>query len=384
MLAIERAASGLASDVILLLGDRVTPTDGVDDYCTGLREALERRDQRVTKVRLLWKAVGWLPALLSMWRTSGPWRGRWVLVQYTALTWSRRGFSFPFLVVLGLLRRRGVRVGVIFHDAEGHPGWGLLRRVRRACQHWIMRRAYGASERSVLTIPLERVSWLPVDPSRAVFIPVGANILGAREGRPGEHPDAVRCHHIAGTRTTPPRAIAVFGVTGGPAAQHEIDDIASALKHVTSSVSPLELIVFGAGSEAASDALSGALADVDVSVSVLGVLPAERISRILSDSDVLLFVRGTISSGRTSAIAAIAAGTPIVGYSGPATAAPITDAGVMLVPAGDRAALGSALTLVLSDDNLRRVLRRRNVEAHQRYFSWDAIAERFAAEITRG
>ena len=79
-----------ANDVILLLGHRTTPTDGVDDYCTALKGALQRRGHRVAKVRVLWKEVGWAPALLSLWRTSGQWRGRWVLVQYTALTWDRK------------------------------------------------------------------------------------------------------------------------------------------------------------------------------------------------------------------------------------------------------------------------------------------------------
>ena len=370
--------------VILLLGGRTTPTDGVYDYCVALSAALERRDQRAATVLLPWKEVGRVPAIVSLWRASRPWARRWVLVQYTALTWSRRGFPFLFLLVLGVLRARGARIGVVFHDSGGHHGPRVVQWIRRAGQDWIMRRAYAASERSVLTVPLERVLWLPRHPARAVFIVVGPNIPATHPATSDESRPAAPRHRVAGTGQGPRKKIVVFGITGGRCTQPEVDDIAFVLRHAAQDIPHLELVVLGAGSGDASAALHAALEDVGVSVSVLGVVSAPEVARALGDADVFLFVRGGISSGRSSAIAAIAAGTPIVAYAGPATAPPITEAGILLAPERDRAALCSALSRLLSDDDLWHALRRRNLEVYRRHFSWDAIAGRFVSEVTGG
>ena len=108
----------------------------------------------------------------------------------------------------------------------------------------------------------------------------------------------------------------------------------------------------------------------------LGVLPPEEVSRTLVDSDALLFVRGQISTQRGSAIAGIACGLPLVAYSGPHTAHPITEAGVIQVPQGDREELGKALVRVLTDEPLWQDLHQRSLRAQREYFSWDAIADK--------
>jgi glycosyltransferase involved in cell wall biosynthesis len=101
------------------------------------------------------------------------------------------------------------------------------------------------------------------------------------------------------------------------------------------------------------------------------------IKRILTSADVLLFVRGHLSSRRSSAIAAIACGLPIVGYAGEETGFPITEAGVSLVPEGDREALADALWRVLTDPELWENLHQRNLAAQRDYFAWDRVADRF-------
>src|SRR2546422_10523778 len=62
----------------------------------------------------------------------------------------------------------------------------------------------------------------------------------------------------------------------------------------------------------------------------------------------------------------------------PHTAHPITEAGVIQVPRGDREELGKAIVRVLTDEPLWQDLHQRNLRAQQEYFSWDAIAERYA------
>jgi hypothetical protein len=63
----------------------------------------------------------------------------------------------------------------------------------------------------------------------------------------------------------------------------------------------------------------------------LGLRAAEEVARLLRASDVLVFVRGPISSRRGSAIAGISCGLPVICFGGPQTAEPISDAGVVLV-----------------------------------------------------
>lgn len=94
-------------------------------------------------------------------------------------------------------------------------------------------------------------------------------------------------------------------------------------------------------------------------------------------ADALLFVRGHISGRRSSAIAGIACGLPVVAYEGVETGFPITEAGVWLAPQGDLEALSEGLCRVLTDESLWQALHQRSVQAYRRYFSWDAIANQF-------
>jgi glycosyltransferase involved in cell wall biosynthesis len=139
----------------------------------------------------------------------------------------------------------------------------------------------------------------------------------------------------------------------------------------------LQLTVLGRNSEEAGGRLQSALDGAPLRVSVLGLLPAAEVARALSSADALLFVRGHVSSRRTSAIAGIACGLPVVAYRGEETGFPITEAGVVLVDQGDHQALADALCRVLTDDEWRQELCRRNVRAQRTHFSWEAIARRF-------
>lgn len=357
---------------IALLGRRDQPTDALRDYCHWLAEALNRRGIQLQITEFSWEKQGFRAAFAELWRESKVWRGRWVLVQYTALGWSRRGFPFGFLCVLRVLRRNGARCVVVFHDALPYGGSRLIDQVRRACQLWVMRRAYQWAERSVLTIPLEHVDWLPREPTKAAFIPVGANLPPVvMNGVPTQAAPAAK-------------TVAVFGITGEPATLAEVRDIGYALKRANGKFGGLRLVAIGRGSSEAEPALRRELDGSGVEASVLGLLRPDEIAKTLAHADLLLFVRGGVSSRRGSALAGIACGLPIVGYAGPETGFPITEAGLELVPQGDRDALAVALQHVLGDDRFRQDLRGRSLRAHADYFSWDKIAERFATELCDG
>jgi len=195
---------------------------------------------------------------------------------------------------------------------------------------------------------------------KARFIPVGSNV-----------PE--RWKEAAGSKAGEP-AVAVFGVTDG---RGEETLLAEVVGRAAEQVGPLRLVVLGRGARQAEPALRAALDGRPVRLEVHGVLPPAEVSDRLASADVQLFVRGGVSTRRTSAIAGLACGLPIVGFAGRETSFPITEAGVQLVPVGDVDGLARELVEVLRDRELREHLARRSREAVQQYFSWAAIANRY-------
>jgi glycosyltransferase involved in cell wall biosynthesis len=355
--------------LIALLGRRDSPTDGVQDYCEFLGSALRRHDVTFTIARVDWMKSGWLAALWGLWRSSESWRGSWVILQYTALAWSRRGFPLGAIAVLAILRCHGVRCGVMFHESHYNGGARWLDWIRGNCQSWVTRRLYGLAAKAIFADSLETIEWLPTD-SKATFIPIGASV-----------PERV-------SLTAKPRgdgatkSVAIFCVTGAPQASIEIEEIAQAARFAASNNSSLRFVFLGRGTAEAKDLIISAFRDIPVELSVLGLLDADEVSDVLANSDVMLCVRGVVYPRRGSAIAGISCGLPIVCYGGPETTFPVTEAGLELVPYRDRDALARAVSRVLSDDHLREELRMRSLRAHTEYFSWEKIAERFVAELS--
>ncbi len=358
--------------MIALLGRRDQPTDGVEDYCTWLGRALEHHGCALDLVHVSWDQTGWRAAMQTLEASAVNWREGWVLVQYTALAWSRRGFPVRFLQVLRTLRRMGARSVVVFHDAQPYGGLRWIDRIRRACQIWVMRRAYHWADRTVLTVPLEHAAWLPSCPVKAAFVPVGANLLPLPRADGYDHT----------TRTY--KTVAVYGVTGGSVALSEVRDISHALKHAKSKLGEIRLVVFGRGSSEAEAPLRCELAGTGVEVSVRGLLPPEEVARELAEADVLLFVRGGVSSRRGSALAGLACELPVIGYRSEETGFPVTEGGVVFVTLGDREALGEALTQVLANDDWRRQLRQRSRMVQEQHFSWEVISQSFLRLLNQG
>src|SRR5437667_522152 len=313
-----------AQTVIAVLGDRDAPTDGLEDYTTLLGQALLTRGHDLERIRVPWRDVGWLRALWRLWPESAGWRGRWVLVQYTAMSWSGRGFPLGLVAVLTILWLRSCRIAIVFHDPAGFPGRRWIDRGRRICQQWVMRRAYWWAERSILNVPVDSPAWLARNPAKALCIPVGSNV-------PATTPRGERLSAMEEKTKT----VAVFVVTGGESGRREVVDIARAVCRAAEAVPSLRLVVMGRGSKEAEGSLRRAMNGAKVELTVLGLLPAEDISRLLAEADVLLFVRGQFSTQRTSGIAGIACGLPLVGYAGPHTGLPLTWARVALVPRRD-------------------------------------------------
>ena len=351
---------------IALLGRRDEPTDAVEEYCHYLGEALRPRGYAMEIVRVPWAEQGWRTALKNLRAQSVDWRGAWVLLQYTALAWSARGFPVGAARAFRITKESGARTGVVFHDALAYFGARAIDVIRRRCQLRVMRRIFACADRAVLTVAREKIPWLPADDGKAVFIPVGANL-----------PPAILPKSAAEQRHETP-VVAVFGVTGGGHLDREVKEIACAVNRASMRAGRIHLIVFGRNAVESREPLERELDRSRVELETRGVLPAADVARTLSQSDVLLFVRGHISSRRSSALAAIACGLPVVAYRGPETAPPVTEAGLELVERGDLDGLAAALERVLTDNALRNSLRERSRMSQEKYFSWDVIAARYA------
>jgi glycosyltransferase involved in cell wall biosynthesis len=352
---------------IALLGRADTPTDGVEEYCRHLGEALREQGISLAIERVLWAERGWRRALRSLrWRAKG-WRDMWVLVQYTALSWSARGFPLRFSRVLRILSRMGVRIGVIYHDVEPFTGPRFIDQLRRRAQLHAMRHAMDVCEIAVFTVPMEKLSWMQPQYTHSVFIPVGANLPVAGE--------AASRKNAAGDGKL---SVAVFSVTGGEFMQREVGEITQAVRFAGSRVKNLKLTVFGRHAEDAEAELRKQLDGVPVELQVSGLLSNEDVVRSLSSCDVLLFVRGPISTRRSSAIAGIACGLPVIAAEGPETSSLIKDAGVAFYSPQKKGNLGEVLLHVLEDEHYRASLAQRSWIAQQRFFSWTVIAARYA------
>jgi glycosyltransferase involved in cell wall biosynthesis len=354
----------METQFIALLGRADTPTDGVADYCGFLAQALRRRNASLQSVRVPWAERGWRDALRWLDRESAGWKNGRVLLQYTALAWSRRGFPFGAIRLMNLLRARGVPCTVVFHDGGSASGTRMRDRLRRTAQTWALRRMAEQSARSVFTTPLDSVSWLPPGKLHAAFIPIGANI-----------PECSMRRVFDAGRT--PKTVAVFCVTIGATQQREIADIVLAVRRAEQHVGPIRLEVFGRGAMEAKESFAAALRGSRVEVRVRGVIPAEEITRTLASADASLCVRGVAASNRGTSIAGIACGVPLVAYGEPGSDPAIDAAGIQMAPWHEPSTLAGALVEVLSDAGLWQRLHERNLRAQERYFCWDAVANRY-------
>ena len=242
--------------------------------------------------------------------------------------------------------------------------------LRRRLQLRVMRQLLRMADLAIFTISLDAVSWLRSAASRknVVFIPVGANLPDTQSNiEPARHSNSIR--------------VAVYGITGGAAGSEECSEIARAVQFAAERGVRLNLHAFGRGAAEREAELRDKLKDASVTLRVDGLLPAGRVMFELRAADVTLFVRGPISSRRGSAIAGIACGKPVIAYRGSETAAPITEAGVVLVERDNPTELGEALLRLATDRKLLDKLCAQSAKAQETYFSWRAIADRYIEAI---
>lgn len=233
-----------------------------------------------------------------------------------------------------------------------------------------MRKATRLADLTILTVPRDKLSWIPKSLRNVIFIPVGANL-----------PSPEQAWHLEKRSKNEMPTVAVFSISGGAVGEEEVDRIAETMRYASKEMGPLRLVVLGRNSETGGKRLQEKLARSQVGVVIHGLLGAEEVVRKLGASDVLLFVRGPISTRRGSAIAGISCGLPVVACQGWETGSPVTEAGVVLLPENSADEFGPALVRVLIDSDYRASLRERSRQAQQQYFSWAVIAAAYASAL---
>jgi glycosyltransferase involved in cell wall biosynthesis len=358
-------------ECMAILGRREEPTDGVQDYCCYLRDALAKEGVNLTLTQVRWAEIGRKASRRELLEAVKGKQNTFFLLQYTALSWSRRGFALPVVSILKLLKKNGAGCAVVFHDPDGYAGGRAGDRFRRGVQRYAMKRLVRLSDLAIFTLPRNKISWLPADTRNFAFIPVGANL-----------PAPERAWEEKRSPTGSKPVVVVFSLSDKPTLAKEVSQIAEAVGSAAKQVGPLEVAVLGRNSESGGEALRLALAGSDAEVRIVGVVSAEEVVGVLGASDVMLFARGPISSRRGSAIAGIACGLPVIGEEGSELSPPITEAGVVLVPEElVPEGYGPALVRVLSDPSYRASLAQRSRDAQSRYFSWSVIARQYAQAL---
>lgn len=358
-----------SAKILALTGRRDFLSDGVWDYCTRLADALRPHGFEVELIEADWERSGWVGSLRNIRSQLDAVRHEWVLLQYTAIGWSRRGFPIGALVVAWTVKKQGARLAVVFHEPYGFRAKGIWARLRFGCQQWVIRSLYSLADVAIFTVSVEVLSWLRPGDSKAHTIPIGSNI-----------PENLTQRNLSRSADAP-KTVAVFCITNVGRTAWEVAEIAAAVRHARESVPRLRLVVFGRGALEARGLLEHALAGSDVELSIRGVLPAGEVAQILSESDTLLYVRDVLMPQRGSAIAAVACGLPLIAYGDEAVCFPLSEAGILLARPGDREALWSSLIRVLTDDAVWASLHQRSLRAHRKYFAWDEIARRYAAAL---
>jgi glycosyltransferase involved in cell wall biosynthesis len=355
--------NGSTETWIALLGRKDKPADGIADYCAYLGQNLAKLGIELKPVRVEWAKNGWLRALWALWRNSKHWRGKWVIPQYTAMSWSKRGFPVGVLACAAILRWHGVRGAILFHEPAGVGGPRAIDKVRRAFQNWTVRTLYRYNEKSIFTIPLNTVPWLPTDDAKSVSIPLGPNI-----------PENLANRSALQNRNESAKTVVVFCVSESPYGEREVADIAAATRFAAAGGTKLRVIFVGRGTSEMKGAIDRAFEGSEIEVCNRGLCEAPDVTRIFSESDAMLAVRGRLFLRRGSALAGLACGLPMVGYAGAAEGTIIDEAGITLVPFRNQAALGVALRDILTDPRLWREMHEKNLHIQKTYFSWRVIA----------
>jgi glycosyltransferase involved in cell wall biosynthesis len=293
-----------------------------------------------------------------------------VVLQYNPFMYGRWGFAPWLPVALGRLRSKsaGVCVALMVHEPYvPMVNWrwtlmGLWQRCQLAAALWESHLAFVSIDpwaRSLRKLPFARPTF---------HLPVGSNLPDMRAARNGQ-----RMQLNADDDTV---VIATF-TTGIPG--RLVSHLAAAIDEVARTGRKVLVLNLGAG----APRLDGAIAE-PVELVEPGRLPASELASNLAASDLFLapFSDG-VSTRRTTVMAALQHGVPVVGTSGFLTDGIFRDAAnhIRLVPVESPRAFAAAAVHLVSNPVERMALGMAGRELYERSFDWPVIAQELLTRL---
>lgn len=294
-----------------------------------------------------------------------------MVLQYNPFMYGRWGVAPWLVAALARLRRPRdhPRVALMVHEMYVEPQnlrWALMGAYQRA-QLAALRAHVDAVCVSIEAWARRLGRWWPPRPT--FHLPVGSNLpdmAGERDrerDRLGLAEDSL--------------VLAAFG-TGHPS---QLGGHVVAGVNAAAGLAP-RVVLLNMGDGAPS--LSGV--DPRVEVRRPGALAAEAVARHLACADLFVapFVDG-VSTRRTSMMAALQQGLPVVGTSGASTDALLarSTSAMRLLPVGDLIGLRRAVREVSRNPRLRRSMGRSARELYLREFDWPVVAARLSRNLGR-
>jgi glycosyltransferase involved in cell wall biosynthesis len=338
-------------EIALVWLDSVRQFDGIDGYTRALARALD--DVRGFRCRIS--------------TLSGARGADILLLQYNPFSWGRRGFAPQLPVWMARRRSEPKRpmLATMIHEPFVAPE--DLRTTAMA--------GWQRAQLSLVKALSDRVLAPSADAARRAqgwgrrieVVPVGSNLPDRRRGRA-----AARERLGLGDGDV---ALVTFERSGAGRLHVQV----AAAIEAARDVAPVHLLVLGAGAQAPAHV------HPSVSVRVAGPLPDDEVARWLAAGDVFLAnYEDGLSTRRTSLVAALQHGLPVVGTTVGRTDDHLLDCdGIVAVPAGDVQGYAFAVRSLAANPEERS---RRGVAARSLFderFDWAVVARRVLQVIGR-
>jgi glycosyltransferase involved in cell wall biosynthesis len=333
--------------------------DGIADYCDHLVESLGvRSDVRVRLANPKTESIAQLVSGASSDRAAVT-----ILLQYNPFNFGRWGFAPWLPAKLWRLKRQRPRPRIVLmvHETYVSPSdWrtalmGAWQRVQFTSVHALCDVSFASI--TVWARMLQRR--LPRRPVH--HLPVGSNMPDLRQQRM-----VMRARLDAEPQTL---VLATFGT---PHPSRLMAYVVDAAEAVARDGRPTMLLNLGSNVPSL-DTIA------NVCVVAPGALKGEEVSRHLAAADIYLapFADG-VSTRRTTVMAALQHGLPVVGTDGPFTDPMLRDpaGGLVLVPVGDRAGFARAARALAVDDAARSKQSAQARALYERHFQWPVISSR--------
>ena len=309
----------------------------------------------------------------DLWRRrrESPFADATPLVQYVPQLYVGRIDSLWLLLWLASVRAGGRQAAVTVHE-YAVPAAASVRRVAgRVVLPLVIAVAGALTSHVVTTIGLtdRRLRRLLFWKRRRIaLVPVGANIL-------------------PGAAAVPPRTDAagrpvVCTLFGQPAAM-SAEAVAAVGAWARGEGERVRVRWVGRARDEIVDFCARRCGLPPDTVEVLDHQPAAAVSALLASSDLFLapLVDG-VSTRRTTVVAALAHGLPVVGTDGPSTDPVLREsAACALAPAGEPAGLVARLRTVAADAGARERMGRAARALYESQFTWDAIAAAYLRHL---